>query len=299
MSDPGESSGVPPYARLAVDLSSAGVARLALVKPGNAALDEIVTYADSDFSTITEVFQDFERGQNISLSRTRVAIAIAGVPIGSAIPVVRSRWTLSREGLDRYFGQPVTIINEVAAKAWSVFDSARHQARSVIGSLSLAPTHSGRWVFISLADGLGIAVIDIAADGSRRVIDTEAGHVGMTALDEHGDRIVAELRRRGRFPSWENAFDLLTATDAPQNANYGPAHCLGLLAADLVYNFAAWDGVVLADRAAELVRSPRDLAAFSAPPRIKRPYDRLLARVPSWALTSRDAALRGCAIVLE
>ena len=288
-----------PHNRLAVDLSSAGVARLALVMPGYTVLDGIATYSDRDFSTITEVFQNFERDRNVSLSDSEVAIAIAGVATGSTVPIVRSRWTLSREGLDRYFGRRVTIVNEVAAKAWSVFGSASHEARSVTGSGALSPTRAGRWVFVSLADGLGIAVIDITADGGRRVLETEAGHGSMTVVDEIDDAIVARLRRQGRFPSWENALDVLGLRGSPEFGDQPPAHYLGTLAADLVYTFAAWDGVVLADRAADLVRTPREIAAFSAAPRLKRPYDRLLTRVPTWALTSQNAALRGCAIMLE
>ena len=298
MTDPDAAKTRSSATRLVVDLSSAGLARLALVESGASVPGKVATYRDADFSTMTEVFRSFERDRSMSLSNARVAIAIAGVATGTTVPIARSRWTLSRDGLDRYFGQPVTIVNEVAAKAWSIFGTQRHETRELGGTRPLAPTHKGRWAFISFADGLGVSVIDTTGNG-RRVIDTEAGHAGMTVADEEGDTIVAELRRRGQFPSWENAMRLVVASNAPRLPDHAVQHCLGALAADMVYTFAAWDGVIFGDRAAELLRSQLDIAAFLTPARLKRPYDRMLAQVPSWALQAQQLALRGCAIMLD
>ena len=284
--------------RLAVDLSSAGVARLALVAPGGPVSGEITSYKDAEFSTMTAVFQKFGRDRGISLACARAAIAIAGVPTGAAIPIVRSRWTLSRDGLNRYFGRPVIIVNEVAAKAWSVFGATGHEVRplSEVGALSLA--RSGRWAFVSLADGVGIAVIDTTG-GDRRVLETEAGHVGMTSFDDCGETIIGELRRRGLFCSWENGLKLALGAERKMLPEYAAQRCLGAWAADLIYSYSAWDGIVFCDRAAEILASPPERAAFLAQPKVKRPYDRLLAQVPSWSLVSRNAALRGCAIMLD
>ena len=283
--------------RLVVDLSSTGVARLALVERAGSSLGAISACSDAEFTTMTAVFQKFERDLGISLTSCRVAIAIAGVATGVAIPIARSRWTLSREGLDQYFGRRVIIVNEVAAKAWSVFGAVSAEWRPISGGTPPSLADSGRWAFVSLADGLGIAIIDTTGSGPR-VLETEAGHVGMAAFDACGDSLIAELRQRNRFASWENALKFALSGECAVLPEHAAQRCLGAMTADLVYGFGAWGGVILSDKAAQLVGSPAERAAFLTPSKIKRPYDRMLAQAPFWGFTARDAALRGCAKML-
>ena len=88
-----------------------------------------------------------------------------------------------------------------------MFGAVSFEWRPVSGGPPPSLAHSGRWAFVALADGLGIAIVDTTGSGPK-VLETEAGHVGMAAFDPCGDALIAELRQRNRFASWENALKL-------------------------------------------------------------------------------------------
>jgi glucokinase len=294
--------------RLAVDLSSSGTARLALAQSGRKdGLGPIATYDGSRFSTLTEVFQTFERDQGVALQNTHVAIAIAGIASGNSIPIVRSRWTLSHSGLSSYFGRPVTILNEVAAKAWAAMGAAPGSIQPIIGQSQPVTDKSGRWAFVSLADGLGVAAIDVDMQGHIRVIETEAGHMRFSPFDTPTDAVLAQLRRIGGVPTWEAALLFTRGANSVSDSLPGGsrdahstlhARILGAFTADTVLALGAWDGVIMADQAGRFLLDRAALTAFSEQFQFRRAYTRLLQQLPVWVSNQADVALRGCANLL-
>ena len=294
--------------RLAVDLSSAGVARVALVDGGpTPAIGAVQTYDGAAFSTLTEVFQTFERTQGVSLQNSDVAIAIAGIAVGTSIPITRSRWTLARSGLTSYFGRPVIIVNEVAAKAWAVFGAQTGTVRQVVGQSMPAINQTGRWAFISLADGLGVAAINVDFSGQARVLETEAGHMRFTPFDSETDAVMVHLRRSSTVPTWEAALQLTRRTDSESGPRLEVARealpgvharILGAFSVDVVLSLGAWDGVILADQAGRVMANRSAMTAFTQQFQEKRTYTRMLAHLPVWSADLPHVALRGCANLL-
>src|SRR5258708_485088 len=111
-------SGVRPW--LLVEASKEGVLRVATAIPSRR--PRLLNVRETDISTMptfTDALQKVGRENDVTLSGTRCAIAMAGATSGETLSLVRSRWTISRAGLSALFEQPVTVINDVAARAWA------------------------------------------------------------------------------------------------------------------------------------------------------------------------------------
>ena len=74
------------------------------------------------------------------------------------------------------FGRQVTVINDVAATAWSLLGSGGSSAKlEHFGGPPFDFTRPGRWAVVLIDDGVNAAALDVAEDGRCHVTDGEAG----------------------------------------------------------------------------------------------------------------------------
>lgn len=288
-----------------IDASRAGEIAFATAEPSSCpVLSRTITYRSDELPTFTDGLLRFERETGIALNRATSVVTIAGATSGSTVAIARSRWSISRAGLAGLFGRPATIINDVAAQAWSALAAAPvHRPLRTTAPFDLRT--AGRRVLITIDAGVGAALIDIDEAGIARVLDTEAGHVGFAPADDDEDRLLAALRRTAGPTSWERVLTL--ATDDPVWAAAWPrsrpaertarlARLQGSFAGDLTLAYGAWGGTlmtggrVMADAAA--------CAAFDAGFAAKRAFRRLILDAPCWKIEQQNHGLRGGASLL-
>src|SRR3954470_4725452 len=131
------------------DASTAGVVRFASTTPGATRLESIISLSGDAHPTFTDALLTYERESGVSLRGAECVLAIPAPPAGDAIPVSRSRWTISRSGLNAMFGRQVTVINDVAATAWSLLGNGGSSAKlEHFGGPAFDFTRPGRWAVI-------------------------------------------------------------------------------------------------------------------------------------------------------
>src|SRR5205085_6619357 len=100
----------PPFnARpwLLIEGSKEGVLRFAAVAPSaRPRVEQVLEIPIAALPTFTDALQQFERESGISLHGLDCAIAMAGAASGEMLSMVRSRWTITRNGLAAVFGRP-------------------------------------------------------------------------------------------------------------------------------------------------------------------------------------------------
>jgi glucokinase len=296
----------PPLG-LAVDLSVGGTAQVALVGPEGFEPGSVIVFADSSAATLTDVFMAVERTLGHSLRGTAVVLAVPGVPGRTVIPVLRSRWTLSRDGLNQFFGRPVTIVNDGAALAWAA--AGEPEAGIPIGgsdpATALPPL--SRRALIQFEAGLGAAVVDKDAGGALRVLETELGHIGFAPADGFDDHIVGELRAARKPVSWEQVLRIAPGSHpSVAFAALPVAEQQALFtrwAADFVMTVAlatcAWDGIYLSGSGWDALSDPAAGQAFLRRLRGHRTFSRQFEALRCWRVEQHSAVLRGCAQLLR
>lgn len=296
-----------PACGLLVDLSTAGRSRTALIPPGGHFDAKTVrTHLDSDLSTLTAVFVETEREAGFSLKRAQVVIAIPGVPGRDVITIMRSRWTLSRAGLEQFFGRPVTIVNDGAAKAWATMDGADRAVP--LGDTKPLPAlrKLSRRLLVQFEAGLGAAVIDCDADQAVHVFETEAGHMGFAPCDEFDDRLLAELRASLKPASWEHVLRVAqgsqpSALFASMPADQRHERLVRWSAdfvAETVLATCAWDGVYLTGSGFAKLTGAASGRPFMTRVSRNRTFRRHFEALGCWHLEQENAVLRGCAQIL-
>jgi glucokinase len=295
-------SGVRPW--LLVEASKEGVLRVATAIPSRR--PRLLNVREIDISTtptFTDALQKVGRENDVTLSGTRCTIAMAGATSGEALSLMRSRWTISRAGLAAIFEQPVTVINDVAARAWAT----RAGTATIVGVRGGGlPSFErlGRMIVLMADEGVGAAVIDIDRDGGVRILETEAGHMEFAPATETEFRLAQALKGTNVSTSWERVLmldrsDPLWATACPELPEHERprflATLLGRLTVNLMTAFAAWNGVMLTgtkvNRILEGGRTPAFESAFPG----RRNFSRLVMNTPVWRVDQHEAVLTGSA----
>ena len=107
--------------------------------------------------------------------------------------LVRSRWTISRVGLQAIFGTPPVILNDVAARAWATRSgTANIEPLRGVGMPSLS--RPGRYGMVMVEEGVGAAIVDVDRDAGVRVLETEAGHMDFSPASEREERLAKAVR---------------------------------------------------------------------------------------------------------
>ena len=296
------SSDVRPW--LLIEASSEGVLRFATAAPSpRPRLGNVREIPIAGLPTFTDALQQFERETGTPLRGLEACMAIAGATSGETISLVRSRWTISRAGLAAVFGRPVTIINDVAARAWATRSgSSTTDLLRGVGSPSL--NRPGRYAMVMVDEGVGAAAIDVDQDANIRILETEAGHTDFSPASEREEKLAKAVRGTAPFVSWEKMLlidrqDPIWGQACPEMLESERPRLLtgmlGRFAITLMHNFGAWQGVMLtggrAGRMLDTGNRPYFEAAFAA----RRNFSRLIIGTPAWRIDQREAVLVGAA----
>jgi glucokinase len=279
------------------DASTAGIVRFGATTPGSNRLESIVSLSGDAHPTFTDALLTYERESGIALRGAECVLAVPAPPAGDAIPVARSRWTISRTGLNAMFGRPVAVINDVAATAWSLLSQGPSKLEH-FGGPAFDFTRPGRWAVILIEDGVNAAALDVSEDGRCHVTDGEAGNAGFSPSDDNEIELMRKIRQRNMHVSWELA---LNAGWAEQNASAAEreawAALAGSFAGDCVLQLGAWSGIILTGRHVATLRDPRRQAIFTRRLEEKSRYGRFIASGSRAFLAMRDPLAGGLSLL--
>jgi glucokinase len=253
--------------------------------------------------TFTDALQKIERECGISLRGTRSAMAMAGATSGDSLSMVRSRWTIARPGLAAVFEQPVTVLNDVAARAWAARASTATVA-ALRGAGSPDFDRPGRYAMIMVEEGVGAAIIDVSQELEISILETEAGHTDFAPVNETELRLAEALKGVNSCTSWERVLmvdrhDPVWGTACPRLLEPERprllAAILGRLSVNLMHAFGAWNGVMLTGMRVNRILEAGGRPAFDASFAGRRNFSRLVMSCPIWRIDQHEAVLTGLA----
>ena len=291
-----------PARGLLIDASQLGVLRFAIVDPLAPGIRDVQQLDVSNIATFTDALQLYAQGNGLTLRGLRCVMAVASVTAGDTIVVGRTRWTLVRSGLGAIFGHPVTIINNVAARAWALTTS-QATFESVRGQGAPNFRRQGRYALINVDQGVGCAVIDVDHSGQIRILETEPGHTDFFPTSDAEARIAESVKGSARFATWEKMLVIDRHSSAwsagGPTAMVGQRHrflaaILGRFAVNLVNTYGAWQGVLVTGHTANLLKGVGRSAfdgAFQQPCH----FSRLVSACPAWHVEQKQAVLTGAA----
>jgi glucokinase len=286
-----------------IDASQKGVLRFGITTASaRPQLVDVRNINAESLPTFTDALQRFESESGISLRGTPSVMALTGVTSGETLSPVRSRWTITRAGLAAVFGQPVTIINDVAAHAWAV-KAERAPAMTLRSSGAPDLNRAGRYALINIDEGLGAAIVDVDRELRVRILETEAGHMDFAPLSDAEERLAKSIRALAPTVSWETmlvtepsapvwptAFAVITEAEKSRILS----SMLGRFSVNLVHAYSAWNGVILTGQRGTRILNANKLAfeeAFCE----RRNFRRLVSACPAWLLNPHEPVLVGAA----
>ncbi len=123
------------------------------------------------------------------------AVAVACQVTGEMLKLTNNGWTIDRSRLPQQLGVDWTlIVNDFAAVAHAVAQADAAHLHPVCGPLTALPT-AGVISVVGPGTGLGVALLDVAADGYR-VLASEGGHSGFAPADATDAMLAVRLRER-------------------------------------------------------------------------------------------------------
>lgn len=289
---------------LLMDVSHVGEIRLASVSPDRAIVDHVTRFPSDSLPTFTDALLRFERESQQHLYGMTAVVAIAGAAIGDSIPIVRTRWNISRSGLQSMTGQPPIVLNEVAAQAWATVGTMP-MLEPIRGSGAPDLRVRGRNLFVAVNDGVGTAIIDVDDAGHVTVLETEGGHADFAPHNDTELALARALSPIGGAATWEQvllvrrdgaAARVLAGLSDPQLAELR-ASLLGRFTAITMLMTGAWSGVMMTGSAI-----PRFDAggrrAFDAGLSERRAFQRLFNAARCWRVEQREPVLSGAATLM-
>lgn len=295
-------SGVRPW--LLIEASSEGVLRFATAIPSTRPrVSNIHEVEVAGVPTFTDALQRFEREKGVPLTGLQCAMAIAGAASGEAISLVRSRWTISRAGLQAVFGTSPVILNDVAARAWAT-RSGTVNIEAVRGAGMPSFSRPGRYGMIMVEEGVGAAIVDVDRDAGVRVLETESGHMDFSPTNDREERLAKAVRGTAAAVSWEMM--LMVDRHSPLWSQACPemleperprmlAILLGRFAINLMHSFGAWQGVMLTGSRAGRMLESANRIYFDSAFTTRRNFSRLVMAAPAWRVDQHEAVLTGAA----
>lgn len=297
-----QSGGIRPW--LLIDASLEGVLRFATAAPSlRPRIEHALEIDIRGLPTFTDALQKFERESGHSLRGLECALAIAGASSGETLSLVRSRWTITRAGLAAVFERPVTIINDVVARAWAT-RSGLATMEPIRGSGTFALNRSGRYVMVMIDEGVNASIIDVDTEQRVSILETEAGNIDFAPSNEREEKLAAALKGAAPFVSWEKMLQLdrrdpVWSTACPELMDMERPRLLAALLAryivNLMHAYGAWQGVMLTgSRVGQILDSggrPNFDTVFAA----RRNFGRLILGTPVWRVEQREAVLTGTA----
>jgi glucokinase len=301
MMSPG-ASGVSPW--LLIEASREGVLRFATVIPSaRPRVGDIHEVEIAGVPTFTDALQRFERERGVPLRGLQCAMAIAGAASGETISLVRSRWTISRAGLQAVFGTDAVILNDVAARAWAT-RSGTANIEPLRGVAVPSLSRPGRYGMIMVEEGVGAAIVDVDRESGIRVLETEAGHMDFSPTNEREEGLARAVRGTAAAVSWEmmlmlDRHDPIWSKACPDMLEGErprlQAALLGRFAINLMHTFGAWQGIMLTGSRAGRMLESGNRVYFDSPFATRRNFSRLIIGAPAWRVDQHEAVLTGAA----
>jgi glucokinase len=289
---------------LLIEGSKEGMLRFAAVTPSaRPRVEQVCEITIASLPTFTDALQQFERESGLSLHGLDCAIAMAGAASGEMLSMVRSRWTITRNGLAAVFGRPVTVLNDVGARAWAT-RSGTANIQIVRGSGTLSLDRPGRYLMIMIEEGVGAAAIDVDREAGIRILETEGGHIDFAPSNEREERLAKALRGASPFVSWEKLL-MLDQHDPvwsqacpellePERARVLAA-ILGRFSVNLMHAAGAWQGLILTGSRVGRMIDAENRAYFETSFGARREFSRLILGAPVWRVDQHEAVLTGAA----
>ena len=290
--------------RLVIDASVEGALRFAI--PASSAPTRLTQVKQVDAGTLptfTDGLQQFERESGIPLRGLDCAMAIAGAISGDTLSLDRSRWIISRTGLEAVFGNPVTVINDVAARAWAM-KSGTAKVEPLLEKSLLNLDKAGRYVMLIVEEGVNAAIIDVDRQGRTHILETEAGHIDFAPSNENEEKVAKAARGLSPVATWENLLMLESQDPAWQQAvpdsrddskDLILAAILGRYCVNLMHAYGAWHGVMITGTRGARLLSAGSRGTFAGAFKVRRNFNRLVSNCPAWHVEQRDAVLIGLA----
>jgi glucokinase len=245
-------------------------------------------------------------------------LAVAGPVDGDEIVLTNRGWRFRVEDLRMRLGfSQLFALNDFAAVAWAL-PALRAEDVAAIGPAIEAG--AGAKVACGPGTGLGLAAL-IPEDHAWRVLASEAGHVSFGPANAEEEPVFARLRAIAGAVSAETVLSgpgltllhgalhpdagSLSSEEILARAKEGDAasratvmmfvRLLGRFAGDMALVFKA-GAVYLAGGVGEGLASLMDAREFRRAFEAHRPYQQLLATVPTFRITERTPGLIGCAV---
>lgn len=289
-----------------IDASQEGVLRFATAS--STARGPISNIHEIDIEgvpTLTDAIQQFARQNGTQLYGLDCCMAVAGTTSGDTLSLVRSRWTIARTGLAALFGKPVTIINDVVARAWGL-QAGDAAFKALRGSGMPDLRCCGRYIILNVEEGVGAAVMDVDDYGKTRILGTEAGDMDFAATSESEWKLVSSTRGLAQHATWERL--LMLEPEAPEWSvcpdislparSAFLAALLGRFCINLMHACGAWDGLLITGtRGARLLVDNRHAFDTAFAGRYK--FRRLVTCARAWEIKQQEAVLTGAAECLR
>lgn len=301
-------------------------ARFALVDTDRMELSHAKTVTTDDFGGILEATSEYLSHLPKSLP-TRACIAVACPARGDQISLTNNHWSFSVEWLRRSLNmRALTVVNDFKALAAGVLvlDADEY--------VQIGPGRArGARPMTVIGAGTGLGVATVVREGDRPIIlDGEAGHIGFAPRDRREIRILEILTEQYGRVSMErllsgdgivNLYRALSVIEGQAAENHAAADIvdrarrgacplsratvdlfsslLGSFAGDLALTMGSEGGVYIGGgivpRLGSLFRTERFRASFEAKGRLSY----LLRDIPSFLITSQQAALWGAAALVS
>jgi glucokinase len=297
---------------------------LAELRPGaRPEIGEMRKYRTREYAGLAEAWARFARDSGGALPRA-AALAVAAPIEGEKLTFLNSDWRIERRRLEEALGlDKMTLLNDFGAVAYAV---------SVMGEADLIPLcgpgdlpAQGVTSVIGPGTGLGVSILE-RRKGEVSVIETEAAHIGFCPLDPEEEELADALAARYGRASVERVVSGPGLTDIYRflgGGDWDPAkagalweaaiegadplaakalailvRCFGAAAGDIALAHGAMGVAItggLANRIADLLKSPAFAARFAA----KGRYRERMLRTPVRLLAYAEPGLLGAAIAFE
>lgn len=303
--------------------------QFALSGPDGKLRTETIRSYDANVTTgVAGALSSFQHELAMNAFPIRASIAVAGLVRGDVIAVTRTRWFLSRSGLQAMLGEPPLLLNDFAAEAWALNSPDARAPEVLGGSTKLTLRRPGTYLVLGVTSGLGAAVVNQSEAGVVTVLATEAGHGMFAPATQELTQLAAELAP-SRYPVLAEdvvsapallaIYDLVAARSKSRTGARTPEEVAGSIATDtvarqacelfsrafwshagsLVVTYGAWDGVLvtgsLLTALKPILRRPDVQAPFLA----ITPYQRYLDLVPRGFVLPVNGELVGAAEALR
>ena len=278
--------------------------------------DRIVRFPNRDEPDIAAAIARYAAEAGV---RPQAGVLAVAAPVqGDEITLTNCAWRFRLGELKAQLGfSQLFAINDFEAIAWALLGLGAEELRP-IGPARTCGT--GVKVACGPGTGLGVAAL-IPENGSWRVLASEGGHVSFGPADAEEEPVFARLRTMAGTISAETVLsgpgltrlhqalhpqaEPLASEEILARAKSGDGaagatvtlfvRLLGRFAGDVALVFKA-AGVYVAGGVGEGIASLVDAREFRRAFEAHRPYEQLLAAIPTFVITERTPGLTGCAV---